>query len=106
MAASVPGEAVEEAGAARGLELILAAASRAVRRVPRLHVPRVLQALQVVMADDRRAVAALRPVAAIGVAARRREHAGRVRAREDVVLVRRIAAAFDHLALLGQSGLL
>src|SRR2546426_11111754 len=104
MAASVRCEAVEEAGAARGLELILAAAARAVRRIPRLHVPRVLQALQVVVADDRRALAALRPVAAGGIAARRRVHAGRVRAGEDVVLVRRVAAALDRLALLVQRG--
>src|SRR5207237_8316758 len=86
--------------------LILAAAARAVRRVPRLHVPRILEALQVVVPDDRRAVPALRPVAAGGVAARRGEHAGRVGPGEDVVLVRGIAAAFDHLALLGERGLL
>src|SRR5689334_9345226 len=106
MAASVRGEAIEQAGAARGLELILAAAARAVRRVPRLHVPGVLQPLQVVVPDDRRAVAALRPVAAGSVAARSREHALRVGAGEDVVLVRCVAAAFDLLALLGERGLL
>src|SRR6185503_16170218 len=106
MAASLRREAVEQAGAAGGLELVLAAAARAVRGVPGLHVARVLQPLQVVVPDDRRAFAALRPVAAGGVAARGGEHAGRVRPGEDVVLVRRVAAALDRLALLGERGLL
>src|SRR5882672_10440735 len=100
------GEAVEQAGAARGLELVLATAARAVRRVPRLHVARVLQALQVVVADDRRAVAALGPVAAGGVAAGGGVQAHRVGAGEDVVLVRRVAAALDRVALLVQRRLL
>src|SRR5690242_11443528 len=56
---SIGREAVDLAGAARGLELVLAAAARAVRGVPRLHVPGVLEALQVVVADDGRALAVL-----------------------------------------------
>src|SRR5882762_10954051 len=83
-AALVRSEAVEKSRAARGLELILAATARAVRGVPGLHVPGVLQPHQVVVADDRRALAAFRPVAAGGIAARRRVHARRIRAREDV----------------------
>src|SRR6266480_6184395 len=97
---SVRDEAVDQSGAAGGFQLVLAAAARAVRGVPGLHVARILQSLQVLVADDRRALAALGPVAAGGVAARRREAPVRVRAREDVVLVRRITAALDHLALL------
>src|SRR5439155_9308639 len=103
---SVRDEAIDQAGAAGGFELVLAAAARAVRGIPGLHVPRFLQSLQVVVADDRRAFAALGPVAAGGVAARGREAPVGIRARQDVVLVRRIAAALDHLALLGQGGLL
>src|SRR5437762_1008380 len=71
--ASVCDEAIDQAGAARGFQVVLAAASRAMRGVPGLHVPGVLQSGQVMVADDRRAFAALRPVAAGGVAARSRE---------------------------------
>src|SRR5882762_9536840 len=80
-AALVCDEAIHQAGAARGFQVVLAAAARAMRGVPGLHVPGVLQSGQVMVADDRRAFAALRPVAARGVAARRREIPGRVRAR-------------------------
>src|SRR5688572_16549338 len=104
---SVRREAVEQPGAARGHQVLLAAAARAVRGVPGLHVPRVLlQPHAVVVADDRRALAAFRPVAAGGVAAGGRVHAGRIRARENVVLVGLFAAALDDLALLGERGLL
>src|SRR5258707_901466 len=58
------------------------------------------------VADDRRPFAALGPVAAGGIAAGGRETPVRVRARQHIVLVRRIAAALDHLALLSQSRLL
>src|ERR1043166_8231811 len=74
----IRGEAVDQAGAARGLELVLTAAARAVRGVPGLHVAGGLEALEVVRADDRRAVAALGPVAVGGVAAGGRIHALRV----------------------------
>src|SRR5262245_13151192 len=63
------GEAVELAGAAGLHQRILAASGAAVRGVPRHHVARFRQSLAVVVADDRRAVAALAPVAASGVAA-------------------------------------
>src|SRR3977135_3335385 len=92
--------------APRALQFFLLPAARAMRGVPGLHVPGVLQSGQVMVADDRRAFTALRPVAAGGVAARCREIPGRVRARQDIVHVHGIAAAADQLALLRQSGLL
>src|SRR5689334_20752373 len=95
-------EAVEQARAAGLHQRLLAAAGAAVRGVPRLHVARVLQALQVVVADDRRAFGALGPVAAGGVAAGGGVHALRVGAGEDVVRVRLVAAAVHLLALLGE----
>src|ERR1043166_6199649 len=95
---SIRGEAVDQAGAARGLELVLAPPAGAVRGVPGLHVAGVLEPLEVVMADDRRAVAALGPVAAGSVAAGGRIHALRVGAGEDVVGIHRIAAAGHHVA--------
>src|SRR5688500_20167045 len=92
----------ERPGPAGGNEVLLAAAARAVRGVPRLHVPRILlQPHAVVVADDRRAFGAARPVLAIGVAARGGVHAGRVRAGEAVVPVRLLAAAFERLPSLG-----
>src|SRR5256885_7051277 len=103
---SVRDEAVEQSRAAGGFQLVLAAAARAVRGIPGLHVARVLQPLQVLVADDRRAFAALGPVAAGGIAARGREAAVRIRAGQDVVLVRRTAPALAPLAFLGQGGLL
>jgi hypothetical protein len=53
-----------------------------------------------------RALAVLRPVPAGGIATGRGEEALRVRARQHVVHVDRVAAAADHLTLLGQSRLL
>src|SRR6185503_2246011 len=106
-AASVRGEAVEQAGAAGALQQLLAAAARAVGGVPRLHVARVLlQACAVVMADNGGAVRALGPVAAGGVATGGRVATLRVGAGEHVVLVGLLAAALHRLALLGERGLL
>src|SRR5207344_216586 len=94
-------------GAAGSLKLILAAAARAVRGVPRGHVPgRFSETGTVVMADDGRAIAALGPVATGGIAAGGRVLALRVRAGQDVVYVDRVAAAAERIALLGQPGLL
>ena len=62
--ASVGGKAVEQTGTARGLELVLAATTRAVRRVPGSHVPGVFQSGAVMMAHDRGSLSALGPVAA------------------------------------------
>src|SRR6266851_7789600 len=97
---SVCDEAIEQAGATGGFQVFLAAAARAMRGVPGLHVPGFLQSLQVMVADDRRAFAALGPVAARGITARRRETPVRIRARQDIVRVHGIPAAADHLALL------
>src|SRR6185503_6211967 len=65
---SIGGEAINEPGAARLLERILAAAGGPVRGVPGLHVAGILEADHVVMTDDGRAVAVLGPVATRGVA--------------------------------------
>src|SRR5205814_6395247 len=78
------GEAVEEAVAAGALEIVLAAAAvgpaRGVRRVPGLRRVVVAQALPIVMADHRRSLAALRPVAAGAVIAGRERGAFGLRA--------------------------
>ena len=58
------------------------------------------------VADDRRAFAALRPVAAGRVAARGGEAPLRIGAGQDVVHVHLVAAAWHRLALLGERGLL
>src|SRR4051812_32204194 len=61
-------EAVEVAVAAGTLERILAAALRRMRGVPRLCRGAFIQSRAVVVTDDRRALAALGPVAAGRVA--------------------------------------
>ena len=99
-------EAIEMAGTTGFHQRLLAAAGRTVRRIPRCHVARVLEADAVMMADDGRAFAVARPVLAGRVAARRRIHALRIRPGQHVVLVGFVAAALDHLALLGERGLL
>src|SRR3954470_15652015 len=58
------------------------------------------------MADDRRALRARRPVLAGLVVTRGKCAAVGLRTREDVVPVRRVAAAVDDLALLAERGLL
>ena len=65
----------------------------------------VAQSDAVGMADHRRALRAARPVLAGAVLARRESRAVRLRSRQHVVAVRRIAAAVDDFALLGQRGL-
>src|SRR5678816_934327 len=69
-------------------------------------MPELVEPSAVVVADDRRAVAALRPVAAGGIAAGGRVPAHGIGAGEDVVLVRRVAATLDRVALLVERGLL
>src|SRR5689334_8538044 len=107
---SLRGEAVEEPGAARPLECVLAAAAglpaRGVRRVPGLRGVVVAQALAVVMAHHGGAGGAARPVLAGAVLAGREGGAVGLRAGEDVVGVGLIATAVHGLALLGQGGLL
>src|SRR5688572_27496189 len=81
-------KAIEQARTAGGLQQVLAAAARAVRRVPGAHVPGgLLQPDAVVVADNGRAFGALGPVAAGGVAARRRVAAVGVGAGENIVHV-------------------
>jgi len=58
------------------------------------------------MTNLRRTLATLRPVAASVVVTIRERRAVRLRAGENVVLVRRVAAAVDEVAFLGEGGLL
>ena len=95
-------EAVDQPVPAGAAQVVLAAALARVRRVPRVRVRPA--ALLVVMPDLGAAVAAARPVVAGQVVAG--ERAVQVRAGQDVVPVRRVAAAVDDLALLGQRVLL
>src|ERR1041384_842061 len=108
--ASVRGEAVEQAVAAGRTQIGLAAAAlgavREVRRIPGMRRRRVVQARAVDMAEHSSALRAARPVLAGLVLARRKGAAVRHRAGQRVVLVGRIAAAIDDVALLGQRGLL
>src|SRR5258708_51914 len=103
---SVGCEAVDQAGTARTLQGVLATTARAVRGVPGIHVPGVLESGTVMVTHDGRALATLRPVSAGGVAAGRGEEALRVRAGQNIVRVDRVAAAADRLAFLGQRRLL
>src|SRR5215470_8656349 len=104
------GEAIEQAIASGALEIVLTAAAvraaRGVRRVPRLRCVVVAQTLAIVMADHRRALTALCPVATGAVVAARKRGPVRLRAGQDVVHVRCVATTVDHLALLGQRRLL
>src|SRR5689334_1816964 len=101
------GEAVEEPGAARAPQALVVAAARCVRRVPRVRLCVVTEALAVVVTEKDRAVGpALRVIAARRVLAAGKSGAVGPRAREDVVLVGRVAAPVHHLALLVQCRLL
>ena len=68
---SIGQETVNQACASCTLQVILAAAARAMRGVPGVHVPRVFETSTVVMAHNGRSVSALRPISAGGVAAGR-----------------------------------
>src|SRR5438309_313373 len=104
------GEAVEQAVAAGALEIVLAAASvrarRGMRRVAGLRRVVVAQALPVVLADHRGALAALGPVAAGAILTGRERGVVGLRAGQDVVHVGSVAPAVDGLTLLGQRRLL
>src|SRR5215204_6168284 len=106
----VRGKAVEQAVAARAFQRVLAAAAagpaRGMRRVPGFRGVVVAQALAVMMADHGGALGAARPVLAghVGVACDC-PTVGRGPG-QNVVHVRRVAAAVDGLALLAQRGLL
>jgi hypothetical protein len=64
---SIGQETVDQACASRALQAILAAAARAVRGIPGIHVSRVFEAGTVMVAPNGRSFAALRPVPAGGV---------------------------------------
>jgi hypothetical protein len=105
-AVSISGEAVEQAGAARGHQIRLTAASAWVRRIPR----RVATAGAIMMAYhcatrgrlalSPRVGSAARPVGAGGIDCITRQClAVRVRPGQDIMLVGLIASAVDRLAL-------
>src|SRR5215472_12585231 len=110
MTSSVHSEAIEQAVTAGALEVILRAAAvrsaRGMRRVPRLRRIVVAQALAVGMANHGRALRAARPVLAGAVGLRRKRRAVRLRPRQHVVAIGRIAAAVNDVALFRQRGLL
>src|SRR5262249_60604660 len=88
---------------------LTAAAFRTARGMRRVPGPRrlvVAQALPVVMAEHRRPLAALGPVAAGPILAGRERGAVRLGARQDVVHVGRVAPPVDRVALLGERRLL
>src|SRR5260370_39721290 len=75
---SVGDETVDQTGATTSFQLILTATARAMRGVPGIHVPGVLESGTVMVTHDRRTLSALRPVPASGVATGRRIQALRV----------------------------
>src|SRR5690606_8230473 len=97
-------EAVEVAVAAGPDEVLLAAPTAAVRRVPGGRV--VAAALAVDVPHEGAPFAVARPVAAGGVLVARCRGAVGEGTGEDVVLVRVVPAAVDLLALLGERRLL
>src|SRR5688572_16300454 len=76
------------------------------RRVPGARGLGIAQADAVVVPDHRRTFAAVRPVAAGGVAVDRKGAPVGLRAGEDVVPVRTVAASVHRLAFLVEAGLL
>src|SRR5262245_59834704 len=74
--------------------------------VPGLRGVVVAKTLPIVMADHGRSLPALRPVATSTILAGREGRAVRLGAGQDVVHVRCVTAAVDHLSLLGERRLL
>src|SRR5438105_6003637 len=99
-------EAVEQPCTPGGLEELVAAAARRMRLVPGVRRRIVAQTQAIMVPEHRRAFGAFRPVAARHVLGTRERSAIGFGAGEYVVLVRRIAASVDDVALLGQRGLL
>src|SRR5687768_18482343 len=97
----VRSEAVEQAGTARADEILLAASAARMRCVPR----GVATPGTIVVSHHRATGGVARPVVARGVG-RAPEHrtAVRVRAGQDVVLIRCVSATLDRLALLVEIG--
>src|SRR5205814_8677291 len=101
---------IKQTVAARALEIVLAASaarpSRRMRRIPRLGRRTVIESRPVGVSDHGYALTALGPVSACAVFAGGEGRSIRLRAGENVVHVRRIAAAVDDLALFGERSLL
>ncbi len=68
-------------------------------------MPDVLQTYAVVMTDNGRSLAVLRPAPTGRIATRRGIHAGRVRACQDIVQIHGIAASAHDLPFFSQCGL-
>ena len=99
---SIRRETVEQTGAPGRLQLLLTAATRAMRGIPGPHMPSVFQPKAVMMTHDRRTVSTLGPVAASCVSTRGRKPTGWIRARQDVMHVHRIPAPTYSVSLFGQ----
>ena len=97
---------VEQAIAAGGDQIGLRAAAGHVRRVPGLLECGIGDALPVMVADERAAEGAARPIATGHVNVPRKCPAVHLRAGQHVVHVGRVAAALDDFALLRQRRLL
>src|SRR6266540_6595024 len=106
---SVRREAIEQSVTAGALQVGLRAAAvwtaRGVRGVPGFRGVVVAQAHAVGMTDHRRALCRARPVLAGTILSGRKRCPVRLRSRQHVVAVGRIAAAVDDLALFAERGL-
>src|ERR1043165_7850083 len=107
---SLTREAIEQPVAARALQVVLAAAAvrttRGMGGIPRQHRRRIVEALTIMMTDHRGARGALAPVAAGALVRAGEGGTIGLRAGQDVVTIRRVAASVDHIALLIQRSLL
>src|SRR5690242_5069528 len=103
-AASVRREAVEQAVATGALQVGLRTtafrSARGMRRVPGFRGVVVAKSLTVGMADHGRSLRAARPVLAGAIVARGKRGAIRLRSRQHVMAVGRVAAAVDDFTLL------
>jgi hypothetical protein len=110
MRASVRRETVQQAVTAGASEIGLRATAlrpaRGMRTVPGFRRIIVAQPDAIGMAQHRGTLRAARPVLAGAIFARRESHSVRLRSRQHVMAVRRIAAAIDDIALFAQRGLL
>src|SRR5471032_2571346 len=107
---SIRREAIHQAVTAGAFEIGLRAAAvgpaRGMRRVPGFRGVVVAKANAVGMSDHRRTLRAARPVLAGAVVGARERRAVRLRSRQHVMAVRRIAAAIDDVALFAERSLL
>ena len=101
---SIDGKAVEQAVASGALQIFLAAASGAMRRVPRAGILTATHAI--VMAHAGTTVTVARPILAGCVLTARRRCSVQLRTGQDVVPVGTIPPAINHLSQFVQLGFL